>query len=254
MAKFEDGIVFLNSKEEEVDLETKLNSIEQSIEQTIEGVQDGTIVAMNAKNVGSTIAGKAITDIFETNGTTVKNATNATNADHATSADNASHATSADSATKATQDSNGNNIASTYATQSALTSGLDGKANTSGTYSNLIAKGNQYDATCDLKKDGGTLSSFYVSRFKEVADQIRQGAVAGFSYINNNTFTAATGMPTGHFYSDGEWDLNCRIYDVTGVILTVAFHYSTSNNTVTYGFADGTGADGTFSIFCVSVL
>ena len=38
---------------------------------------------------------------------------------------------------KATADGNGNNISSTYATQSALSSGLAGKANTSGTYSGL---------------------------------------------------------------------------------------------------------------------
>lgn len=87
MAKFEDGIIFTNSEKAEINLETKLHSIEQSIEsieQTVEGVQDGTIAATNAKNVSSTIAGKAITDIFEKNGTTVKNATNANHADRAT--------------------------------------------------------------------------------------------------------------------------------------------------------------------------
>lgn len=39
--------------------------------------------------------------------------------------------------TNATNDGGGNNIASTYATQSALSSGLAGKANTSGAYPNL---------------------------------------------------------------------------------------------------------------------
>ena len=38
---------------------------------------------------------------------------------------------------KATADGNGNNISSTYATQTALTSGLAGKANTSGSYPSL---------------------------------------------------------------------------------------------------------------------
>lgn len=47
---------------------------------------------------------------------------------------------------KATADGNGNNIASTYATQSALSSGLAGKANTSGTYPNLTV-GNATNAT-----------------------------------------------------------------------------------------------------------
>lgn len=248
MAKFEDGIVFVNSKEEEVDLETKFNSIEQSIEQTVEGVQDGTVVAMNAKNVGSTIAGKAITDIFETNGTTVKNATNA---DHATSADNVSHATSADSATKAIQDGNGNNIASTYATQSALTSGLDGKANTSGVYPNLTAQGNLYSVGFGFNKGGGTISSLYIPAFREVADQIRQGAVAGFTCLNNDTFKTFSGVPTGAFNSNGEWDIYCGTSEMT----TVSFEYSTDNNSLFYHFVDGTGEafDGTVRIFCVAV-
>lgn len=40
---------------------------------------------------------------------------------------------------KATGDGSGNNIAQTYATQNALSSGLAGKANTSGTYPNITA-------------------------------------------------------------------------------------------------------------------
>lgn len=47
---------------------------------------------------------------------------------------------------KATADADGNNIASTYATKSALSSGLAGKANTSGTYPNLTV-GNATNAT-----------------------------------------------------------------------------------------------------------
>ena len=81
MSDFNNGITFVNTNGKTVDLETKLDSIEQ----TIESIQDGTIAATNAKNVSSTIAGKAITDIFEKNGTTVKNATNATTADNASS-------------------------------------------------------------------------------------------------------------------------------------------------------------------------
>ena len=49
-------------------------------------------------------------------------------------------------ATRATNDGEGNNIASTYATKSALSSGLAGKANTSGTYPNLTV-GNATNAT-----------------------------------------------------------------------------------------------------------
>lgn len=48
--------------------------------------------ADNATNVTTSINGKAITDIFETNSTTVKNATKATNANYATSAGKVSSA------------------------------------------------------------------------------------------------------------------------------------------------------------------
>ena len=58
----------------------------------------------------------------------------ATNADNAT---NATNATNAANATKAAQDASGNAITSTYATKNELTSGLSGKANTSGSYPNL---------------------------------------------------------------------------------------------------------------------
>lgn len=64
---------------------------------------------------------------------------------------------------KATADGNGNNIASTYATQSALSSGLAGKANTSGTYSGLTV-GNATNA--DIA-DGIPNGNGFVSAFKE---------------------------------------------------------------------------------------
>lgn len=58
-------------------------------------------MAVNANNVTTQINGNNITDIFEENGTTVKNATNAinaTNADNATNAENATNATNATNA------------------------------------------------------------------------------------------------------------------------------------------------------------
>lgn len=59
----------------------------ETVKKDIALVEDiaGTTVN-NAKNVTTSINGKAITSIFETNGTTVKNATHATNADSATTA------------------------------------------------------------------------------------------------------------------------------------------------------------------------
>ena len=64
----------------------------------ISNLKDGTTkvkkaeTADNATNVTTSINGKAITDIFETNSTTVKNATKATNANYATSAGKVSSA------------------------------------------------------------------------------------------------------------------------------------------------------------------
>lgn len=78
--------------------------------------------AENAANVTGTIGGKAISDIFEADGTTAKEAV---------------HATNADSATKATQDGSGNNIVDTYATKTELNNSLATKANTSGSYNDL---------------------------------------------------------------------------------------------------------------------
>ena len=73
---------------------------------------------------------------------------------------NADRATNADNATKATADGNGNNIASTYATKSALSSGLAGKANTSGTYPNMTV-GNATNATND--GSGHPILSFFTN-------------------------------------------------------------------------------------------
>lgn len=61
---------------------------------------------------------------------------------------------------KATSDGNGNNIPETYATQTALSSGLAGKANTSGTYSGLTV-GNATNADLASSVENGETSSTY---------------------------------------------------------------------------------------------
>lgn len=111
----------------------------------------------------------------------VAEAQHAVNADHATSADNATnanHAASADSATKATQDGSGNNIAFTYATQSALTSGLNTKANTAGTYPNLTA---------------GTVTTAGVALLTVKCSQCK---IAGYDY--NGAFAFNMLVPSEH--------------------------------------------------------
>ena len=73
----------------------------------------------------------------------------------ATNADNATNATNAANATKATQDASGNVITSTYATKNELNSGLSGKANTSGSYPNLIVgKATNADNATKAQQDG----------------------------------------------------------------------------------------------------
>jgi hypothetical protein len=76
--------------------------------------------ATNATNVTTSINGKAITDIFETNGTTVKKATSANSAANATHANSADTATTASVASKASKDGDGNIISSTYVKSSLL--------------------------------------------------------------------------------------------------------------------------------------
>lgn len=132
------------------DSNTVQNTPVASIAFSLEVLRSGafeTVQRITMMAAGSTVYTRSVSDstttsadgtwtewweIADTNGTypdmTVGNSTNATNAANAT------HATSADSATNATNDGGGNNIASTYATQTALTSGLAGKANTSGSY------------------------------------------------------------------------------------------------------------------------
>lgn len=61
---------------------------------SVDNIVDGTTPAANATNVTTNINGNAISDIFESNGTTVKNATNSANATNATNATYATYASS----------------------------------------------------------------------------------------------------------------------------------------------------------------
>lgn len=130
-----------------------------------------------------------------------KEAQHAVNADNAT---NANHATSADSATKATQDGNGKNIASTYATLATLTSGLNGKANTSGSYLDLIVGeavklqgevlfSGTWDPTQEINTKGYTLLYFRIlngSTSFFLAKGASQGTCVRTSLTPNKTYEA----------------------------------------------------------------
>ena len=113
--------------------------------------------------VDQTIAGTKtfskpiVGSVTGSSGSCTGNAATATRATSADKATNADHATKADSATKATQDSDGNKITTTYSknghthddryyTENEVNNLLNGKANTSGTYSSLTV-GNAGSAT-----------------------------------------------------------------------------------------------------------
>ena len=110
----------LNSAIEAVDGKADANTAE------VTKIKDGSTVvpkATSATNVTTNINGKAIADIFESDGLKVKKATladtatEATHAASATNADEATHAASADSATEATHATNADNATNaTHAT------------------------------------------------------------------------------------------------------------------------------------------
>ena len=136
---------------------TKLDGIESGAQKnTVLGVKGSSESAYRTGNVNITKANIGLGNVDNTSDEDkpVSTATQAAlngkantsgtypnlTAGKATSADNAANAanaTNATNATKATQDASGNVITSTYATKNELSSGLSGKANTSGSYPNL---------------------------------------------------------------------------------------------------------------------
>lgn len=67
MPDFNNGITFANSDGETVDIETKFDSIDVTIEDTIQGIQEGHIVAKHstqADDVTISLGGRKLSDIF----------------------------------------------------------------------------------------------------------------------------------------------------------------------------------------------
>ena len=101
---------------------------------------------------------------------------------------------------KAAADGNGNNIASTYATQSALSSGLAGKANTSGTYSGLTvgkatADGNGNNIPDTYAAQDGTYAGLtakgnYRTLEIDLANQSATSAVELLSFLTSSLANA----------------------------------------------------------------
>lgn len=101
---------------------------------------------------------------------------------------------------KATADGDGNNISSTYATQTALTSGLASKANTSGSYPNLSvgkatadAEGNNIPDTYaaqDGTYAGLTAKGNYKTLEIDLANQSATSAIALSSFLTSSIANA----------------------------------------------------------------
>lgn len=111
----------------------------------------------------------------------------------ATNADNATNAT------KATQDASGNVITSTYATKNELTSGLNGKANTSGTYPNLTVG----KATAD--EDGNVINATYAKRSQVVRKDVLVGAINSVSDAGKNWLANKQVMTSGTQINASGW-------------------------------------------------
>lgn len=128
-------------------------------------------------------------------------------------------------ATNATNDGEGNNIASTYATKSALSSGLAGKANTSGTYPNMTV-GNATNATND--GSGHPILSFLknsltIDDLSSDADLPTQFNFASFvaSIASPKGACAAAYAMTAEY--DAYYSSNITASTVNGYILKVMF-------------------------------
>ena len=155
----------------------------------------------------------------------------ATNADNAT---NATNATNAAKATKATQDASGNVITSTYATKNELNSGLNGKANTSGSYPNLtVGKATNADnATNATKADAikqtdtrktNELPTFYYNKAaagQNFTFEFKESAAIGLTgqsiYCQLQTYAKWTDSTGGNITQVAVVDTNYFIRTSTG--------------------------------------
>lgn len=212
------------------------NSVQaiKDINDDIDDIVDGTTkvskssTADSATNVTTNINGKAISTIFESNGTTVKKATSATSAstaDKATSADDATNvtdtingkaisaifetdgttvkkatsatsATSAGSATKATQDASGNVITTTYATKGENAQTLtDAKDYTDGKIADLAGSAPDLLNTLDeLAQALGDDPNFATTVTNALANKAEKSTVYTKTEIDNKVTALNTAI------------------------------------------------------------
>ena len=218
---------------------TKLDGIESGAQKnTVLGVKGGSESAYRTGNVNITKANIGLGNVDNTSDADkpVSTATQAAlngkantsgtypnlTVGKATNADNAANAT------KATQDASGNVITSTYATKNELTSGLSGKANTSGSYPNLTV-GNATSATkADAIKQTDTRSTNELPPFYYLKAQAGQnftfefkesaaiGLTGQSTYCQLQTYAKWTDSTGGNITQVAVVDTNYFIRTSTG--------------------------------------
>lgn len=233
---------------------TKLDGIQSGAQKnTVLGVKGGSESAYRTGNVNITKANIGLGNVDNTSdedkpvSTATQTALNgkantsgtypnltvgkATNADKATNATNAANATNA---TKATQDGDGNVIKSTYATKNELTSGLSGKANTSGSYPNLtVGKATNADNAANATKadaikqtdtrSTNELPTFYYNKAKagqnftfEFKESAAIGLTGQSTYCQLQTYAKWTDSTGGNITQVAVVDTNYFIRTSTG--------------------------------------
>lgn len=143
---------------------TKLDGIESGAQKnTVLGVKGGSESAYRTGNVNITKANIGLGNVDNTSDedkpvstatqTALNGKANTSGTYPNLTVGKATNADNATNATKAIQDGDGNVIKSTYATKNELTSGLSGKANTSGSYPNLtVGKATNADNAANATK------------------------------------------------------------------------------------------------------
>ena len=230
---------------------TKLDEIQSGAQKnTVLGVKGGSESAYRTGNVNITKANIGLGNVDNTSdedkpvSTATQTALNGKantsgtypnlTVGKATNADKATNATNATNATKATQDASGNVITSTYATKSELSSGLSGKANTSGSYPNLtVGKATNADNAANATKadaikqtdtrSTNELPSFYYNKAaagQNFTFEFKESAAIGLTgqstYCQLQTYAKWTDSTGGNITQVAVVDTNYFIRTSTG--------------------------------------
>lgn len=215
---------------------TKLDGIQSGAQKnTVLGVKGGSEGAYRTGNVNITKANIGLGNVDNTSDedkpvstatqTALNGKANTSGTYPNLTVGKATNATNATNATKATQDASGNVITSTYATKNELTSGLNGKANTSGSYPNLtVGNATKADAIkqTDTRKTN-ELPTFYYNKAKagqnftfEFKESAAIGLTGQSTYCQLQTYAKWTDSTGGNITQVAVVDTNYFIRTSTG--------------------------------------